>query len=169
MAMTSSERAELWRQRNPGVEAARLKTKRHALGPKSVNETNRRWQEANPGKLREYRLRYARKHPEKVRAHALRNRESGYARAIRYGLTVDGLKELYRKHESRCANQACRMSEEEHRVKFKGPLHIDHDHVTGRVRWLLCKRCNTTLGQVQDNPDLLRGLADLLSVHQKEK
>ncbi len=31
-----------------------------------------------------------------------------------------------------------------------GALCVDHDHVSGAVRALLCKRCNTMLGIVED-------------------
>lgn len=41
-------------------------------------------------------------------------------------------------------------------------LAVDHDHETGTIRGLLCLKCNRILGLAQDNPDLLRKLADYL-------
>ena len=32
---------------------------------------------------------------------------------------------------------------------------VDHDHKTGKIRGLLCKFCNTALGQLQDNKEYL--------------
>jgi hypothetical protein len=46
-------------------------------------------------------------------------------------------------------------------------LAVDHDHKTGAVRGLLCHRCNTTLGHMEDDPELITALLHYIMKHKK--
>jgi hypothetical protein len=46
--------------------------------------------------------------------------------------------------------------------------HVDHCHVTGRVRALLCHHCNCALGHADDSSERLRAMADYLERHAVE-
>jgi hypothetical protein len=41
-------------------------------------------------------------------------------------------------------------------------LSVDHDHVTGKVRGLLCYKCNTMLGLCNDNKDIIKRMLEYL-------
>lgn len=42
---------------------------------------------------------------------------------------------------------------------------LDHDHVTGKFRDVLCRGCNSALGFARDNTATLRALAEYLEKH----
>ena len=42
----------------------------------------------------------------------------------------------------------------------KLPLVIDHDHVTGKIRGLLCNSCNRGIGYLQDNEEIIKRAAE---------
>lgn len=44
--------------------------------------------------------------------------------------------------------------------------HIDHDHLTGLVRGVLCAHCNTAIGLLGDDPSRIRRAAAYLESHQ---
>jgi hypothetical protein len=46
-----------------------------------------------------------------------------------------------------------------------GPQHLDHDHRTGKIRQLLCQRCNQGLGLFRDDPEFLRAAAEYVRFH----
>ena len=43
-----------------------------------------------------------------------------------------------------------------------GPLVVDHDHLTNKVRGMLCNHCNRGLGHFRDSPMLLEFAAQYL-------
>ncbi|WP_367669509.1 endonuclease VII domain-containing protein [Streptomyces sp. DT2A-34] len=48
-------------------------------------------------------------------------------------------------------------------ICLKAPaVHVDHCHKTGRVRGVLCFNCNSGLGLLRDDPDVINRAADYL-------
>lgn len=74
----------------------------------------------------------------------------GYKRAAkRAGITLEQLKQFFIDQNYRC--KLCDRPESEcHRG-----LHVDHCHVTGVFRGLLCHSCNTGLGSLRDSVEIL--------------
>jgi hypothetical protein len=76
-------------------------------------------------------------------------------RLRKYGLDQDSYDQLLIDQDGRCAG--CRTAE----PGAKGWC-IDHCHSSGKVRGLMCNRCNTILGLANEDPAVLRLLADFL-------
>ena len=64
-----------------------------------------------------------------------------------YGITVEQYEQLLTKQRGVCA--VCGKRNKKIR------LHVDHDHVTGKVRGLLCTGCNLSLGRLENKWDKL--------------
>ena len=67
-----------------------------------------------------------------------------------YGITFQDYKRMYEEQEGLCKicnNQGFLMDEKRHKMK----LVVDHCHVTGLVRGLLCHNCNRALGLLSDD------------------
>ena len=122
--------------RTPGIQAR----KRAAA---------KRSREANPERYLQGRREYRAKHPERVRLTALRSRLK-----TRYGLTFDEFERLVAEQGAACA--VCHT---------ETSLAVDHDHATGKVRGLLCRSCNSMLGQGGDSAERLRAGANYLDTH----
>ncbi|WP_433471895.1 endonuclease VII domain-containing protein [Spirillospora sp. CA-142024] len=85
----------------------------------------------------------------------IRDRRHGSARNYllkhRYGLTEDQVNQMIADQGGMCV------------ICLRAPAeHVDHDHVTGLVRRVLCFKCNGALGQFADDPERLRLAAEYL-------
>jgi len=68
-----------------------------------------------------------------------------YKYMTRYGITFNDYEEMFKKQGGLCA--ICFMPE----TGQKRSLSVDHCHKTGKVRGLLCDKCNNMLGRAGDN------------------
>lgn len=91
-----------------------------------------------------------------------------YVRRIRYGVTPLQLAQMLVDQGGVCA--LC--SRTLHLYKpaaggkggtSKGSLCVDHCHDTGRIRGLLCKQCNSSLGSVAETEEKLQRLVAYLT------
>jgi hypothetical protein len=79
----------------------------------------------------------------------------------KYNLTDAEYKELVVAGKGLCS--ACKSPEIiTHKNGKVWELCVDHDHVTGKVRGLLCHACNRAAGAINDDPARLRQIADYL-------
>lgn len=91
---------------------------------------------------------------ERCRKKHYRHKDKRKERLKKYGLTPETFAEMLTSQGGKCA--ICRQPPKEFN------LHVDHCHSTGRVRGLLCKRCNQHIGAFEDSPALLRRAAEYL-------
>ena len=74
-----------------------------------------------------------------------------------YGITLDDYNAL-----SESQNHVCAICETN---KGKRRMAVDHCHDTGKIRGLLCKDCNTGIGNLNDDPNLLHKALEYLNAH----
>lgn len=82
-----------------------------------------------------------------------------YAMNQKYGVGLDVLQQMTLLQEGKCA--ICQETPEPPRY-----LNLDHCHTTGKVRELLCWKCNIAIGHLRDNADYAQSLVAYLRRHQ---
>jgi len=113
--------------------------------------------------IREKQLIYSRRPEikEKKKAYYLRRKlecleyQRIYLLQKKYGLTVKAFEVMLAGQGGVCA--ACGSD----KWGARGPV-VDHSHKTGKVRGILCSRCNLFFGQIEDNSQVLQAMLDYL-------
>lgn len=82
-----------------------------------------------------------------------RNGQSWRDRRLKYlyGINQEDYNKMFKEQDGKC--KICFGPPSD---KYGKNLAVDHDHKTGKVRGLLCAKCNKGLGQFNDNPELFQ-------------
>jgi len=128
-----------------------------------INAKRRVYRLAHREKFLSYQKQYRVAHREERRSHdriyriAHLGKRTAYLLLLKYGLTPAAFDSLLESQGHACA--ICKKED----WNGRGPQ-VDHDHVTGKVRGILCNDCNRALGAIRDNPKTARAMGDYLEV-----
>lgn len=89
---------------------------------------------------------------EKINRSAYKNAYLKY----KFKIDLNKYTEMSKKQNSVCAickNPETEIFKKSNKLK---DLCIDHCHFTGKIRGLLCRKCNTGLGNFRDSPEYLK-------------
>ena len=147
--------------------------------PERAKETRKKWSAAHPDEMREYKKTWRalgkeqkRLRVKKCRTKYLsieenrkrRNRATvDSSRKARFGLTREQYDLMVVAQAGCCA--VCKMPPT---IKHKGTvvaLCVDHDHLTGKIRGLLCRACNVALGYLRDSAAICSNAVEYLVKH----
>lgn len=115
----------------------------------------RLWRKKHKVHLRNYDKKY-RSQPHVI--------DKVYGKTLKsnYGISIEVYEDLYKQQNGKCA--ICNIKGTKRR-STKVRLIVDHNHKTGKIRQLLCGKCNTGLGHLQDSPGILKSALRYLRKH----
>jgi len=113
-----------------------------------VKASRKAWAERNKDKealrVKEKNKRFIRNNPNYHKDRSLKQK---------YGITYQDYVTLYNEQEGKCG--ICSIFLPLESKIFTEILNVDHCHSSGKVRGLLCHRCNKALGLFDDNTSTL--------------
>jgi hypothetical protein len=101
------------------------------------SERFKRWYKKNRAKKNAYDRAWRKRNPEKFKAGVMRQQVKA-----RYGVTLEEWKALRKKPCEICGSRK--------------DICLDHCHVSKKIRGALCRRCNSALGLLKDDPARLK-------------
>ena len=103
---------------------------------------------------------YYKRNRERYRQYHRDQQERWSREAARYGVSREALRQMWEAQDGKCA--ICGDPPQQKR------LAVDHCHATGKVRALLCHRCNGAVGMMRDDPALLERAAQYIRDHHND-
>ena len=138
----------------PRIEFYQSKGKTSGACKVCKSEMYKDWEKRNPEKRKQLHQDFYAKKKERMRWYWIESK---------YGMTKEKYNELLQQQNNGC--KICGATEAKHRSSNN--LLVDHCHVTGNYRGLLCNRCNTSLGFVNDDIELLENMVKYLKEYKQ--
>lgn len=115
----------------------------------------REWNKAHRAQTTDLVRKRREDNPTRFRTYWLRHR---------FGITAEEYDAMFQAQGGVCA--ICKQPETRNLGEGVVNMGVDHDHRTGAVRGLLCHRCNTIMGMLEDDPALLTKMIAYLEAWQ---
>lgn len=166
-------RSKAYREKN--IEKVKQSNKEYSEKNKeSLKEKNKEWRARNKEKRQEYSREYnlknkerrkewfndwKQKNPERLKElkkkSAEKNRLIERERKLKkfYNMSLEEFNLL-----SERQNHKCTICKKDAALEKNKNLVVDHCHRTGKVRSLLCDRCNRTMGSLEENIEILESM-----------
>lgn len=129
---------------------------------------SRKYQEENKEKLKEKTNIYRKLNKEKIAERQKeiyqKNKDTSfktYRLKSKYNLSIEDYNEM-----EKSQNFCCMICKKEKSL-LKGGLVVDHCHETGKVRSLLCWKCNVGIGSFFDNSTALKQAAEYIEFYKE--
>ena len=78
----------------------------------------------------------------------------------KYGIALEKYNQKWGEQKGLCA--VCKKPETVMQHEVVQHLCVDHNHKTGKIRKLLCRRCNRTLGLINEDINILQAMIKYL-------
>lgn len=151
----------------------------HANNPDRAKINRKRFKENNPNYFNEYQKQWIKDNPDKYKditkrcydnnRDAILKQQREYRLTpkgnsnlknsqlkLKFDITIDDYNQMLKKQGECCAG--CKR----HKSEFKRALAVDHNHDTGKIRGLLCYKCNSAIGYLKEDVATLDRLKEYL-------
>ena len=107
-----------------------------------ISDRQKQYHLQNREKLKEKRKQYRLENRDKIKHNQLKRK---------YNITLDDYEKTLQDQNGSCAICFVKVEEQKNNV-----LVVDHNHLTGEVRGLLCSNCNSAIGLLKERQEVIQ-------------
>jgi hypothetical protein len=129
--------------------------------PKIAREKRLKWEASHKPEMKEYLADYYKKNRKEALEYYATHRERARDRKLKrvFGITLGEFRVLSESQNDLCA--ICNKKE----IIPNRSLCVDHDHTTGKIRGLLCYKCNVMIGMSNESIQIMENALTYLKKH----